>query len=238
MPEVSVFDVIGPVMVGPSSSHTAGAVRIGNVCRNLLGGDIARAEILFYGSFLMTGKGHGTDRAIVAGLLGMAVDDPSIPDSLSIAGKRGLIFSFGAIDLKNAHPNTVRIKMTGTSGKQLEVTAASVGGGRIEVCELDGLEAHFSGEHPTLIVHNVDQPGHVAEVTAMLEHRNVNIATMQLYRSSRGGKAVMVMECDEEVPADARESLKRMDGIVKVTYLSLRTEQQKIPEEGQSCMSH
>ena len=106
-------------------------------------------------------------------------------------------------------------------GSTLEVIAASIGGGRIEICEIDGLTANFSGDYPTLIVHNIDQPGHVTEVTSMLAHKSVNIATMQLYRASRGGNAVMVIECDQEIPADALKWLERMEGILKVTYLSL-----------------
>ena len=113
------------------------------------------------------------------------------------------------------------MNLTGVSGRTLEVVAASIGGGRIQICELDGITANFSGDYPTLIVHNIDQPGHVTEVTSMLAHKSVNIATMQLYRASRGGNAVMVIECDQEIPADALKWLERMEGILKVTYLSL-----------------
>lgn len=123
--------------------------------------------------------------------------------------------------LGDVHPNSVKLELTGESGRTLEVIAASIGGGRIEICEIDGLTANFSGDYPTLIVHNIDQPGHVTEVTSMLAHKSVNIATMQLYRASRGGNAVMVIECDQEIPADALKWLERMEGILKVTYLSL-----------------
>ena len=218
---MNLFDIVGPIMVGPSSSHTAGAVKIGNVSRKLIGEEIQNAEILFHGSFLATGKGHGTDKAIVAGLLGCGVDDPRIPESLSMAEKAGLQYHFGGADLGDVHPNSVKMKLTGKSGKKLEVVAASIGGGRIQICQLDGLTANFSGDYPTLIVHNLDQPGHVAEVTSMLEHKSINIATMQLYRSGRGGNAVMVLECDQEVPAEAIKWLEHLEGIVKVTYLSL-----------------
>ena len=218
---MNLFDIVGPVMVGPSSSHTAGAVKIGNVSRKLIGEEIRDAEILFHGSFLATGKGHGTDKAIVAGLLGCGVDDPRIPESLSMAEEAGLQYHFGGADLGDVHPNSVKMKLTGISGKKLEVVTASIGGGRIQICQLDGLTANFSGDYPTLIVHNLDQPGHVAEVTSMLEHKSINIATMQLYRSGRGGNAVMVLECDQEVPAEAIKWLEHLEGIVKVTYLSL-----------------
>lgn len=218
---MNLLDIIGPVMVGPSSSHTAGAVKIGRVCHKLLAEKVVRADIYFHGSFLATGKGHGTDKAVVAGLLGMQVDDPAIPHSFGIAEREGLQFTLSGIDLGDVHPNSVKLELTGESGRTLEVIAASIGGGRIEICEIDGLTANFSGDYPTLIVHNIDQPGHVTEVTSMLAHKSVNIATMQLYRASRGGNAVMVIECDQEIPADALKWLERMEGILKVTYLSL-----------------
>lgn len=215
-------DIIGPIMVGPSSSHTAGAVRIGIVSRKLLAEEITSAKILLHGSFLATGRGHGTDRAIVAGLLGMKVDDPRIPHSFEIARERGLDFSFGSIDLgDNFHPNSVKIYLKGCSGKELEIVGSSIGGGQIRIVEIDGIAVNFSGDFPTLIVHNIDQPGHVAEVTSMLEHKSVNIATMQLNRLNRGGNAVMVLECDQEVPAEAIRWLAHLEGVIKVTYLSL-----------------
>ena len=218
---MNLMDIIGPVMVGPSSSHTAGAVKIVRVCQKLLAERIVKAEIAFHGSFLATGKGHGTDKALVAGLLGMQVDDPAIPESFEIAKKQGLVFTLSGIDLGDVHPNSVKLNLTGESGRTLEVVAASIGGGRIEICKLDGLSANFSGDYPTLIVHNLDQPGHVTEVTSMLAHKSVNIATMQLYRACRGGNAVMVIECDQEVPMEALKWLEHLEGILKVTYLSL-----------------
>jgi L-serine dehydratase len=221
-------DIIGPVMVGPSSSHTAGAVRIGNVARRLLAERVASARITLHGSFRATGRGHGTDRAIVAGLLGMHVDDSRIPDSFEIAEKEGLDFSLTGADLGDSfHPNTAKIDLTGVSGTELEVVASSVGGGRIRVVQIDGLDVSFSGECPTLIVQNVDQPGHVAEVTSMLEHKSVNIAAMQLVRENRGGKAAMVIECDQEIPAEAVKWLTRLEGVIKVIYLSMEE-----PESG------
>ena len=133
---MDIFDIIGPVMVGPSSSHTAGAVRIGYIAGKLMGEPIAKAEILLYGSFLATGKGHGTDKAVVAGLLGMQVDDPAIPHSFEIAEREGLQFTLSGIDLGDVHPNSVKLELTGESGRTLEVIAASIGGGRIEICEI------------------------------------------------------------------------------------------------------
>ena len=216
---MNIFDVIGPVMVGPSSSHTAGAVRIGFVARQLLGEEVREAKILLYGSFLATGKGHGTDKALVAGLLGMKPDDYRIPSSIDIAEDKGMKLSFGEAVLKEAHPNTAQLYLKGISGKTMELVGQSLGGGRINIAEIDGIETNFSGENPTLIVHNLDQPGHVSEVTSMLAHKGVNIATMQLYRSSKSGKAVMVVECDQEVPQEGIRWLERVEGVLKVTYL-------------------
>lgn len=216
---MNIFDVIGPVMVGPSSSHTAGAVRIGYVARQLLGEEVREAKILLYGSFLATGKGHGTDKALTAGLLGMQTDDYRIPKSIEIAEDKGMKIAFGEAVLKEAHPNTAQLYLKGISGKTMELVGQSLGGGRINIAEIDGIETNFSGENPTLIVHNLDQPGHVSEVTSMLAHKGVNIATMQLYRSPKGGKAVMVVECDQEVPQEGIRWLERVEGVLKVTYL-------------------
>lgn len=218
---MQLFDIIGPVMVGPSSSHTAGAVKIGYVAHRLLGEPVKKAEILLHGSFKATGKGHGTDKALVAGLLGMQPDDSRIPYSLELANEKGVDIVFGDIALKDAHPNSVMLKIEGKSGRLLEIVGESLGGSIINIASIDGLSANFSGDRPTLIVHNLDQPGHVAEVTSMLSHKSVNIATMQLYRAYRGGNAVMIIECDQEVPIEAVKWLSHLEGVVKVTYYSL-----------------
>lgn len=221
---MSVFDIMGPVMVGPSSSHTAGAVRIGYIARKLLGEPPVSAEILMHGSFADTGKGHGTDRAIVAGLLGMKPDDERIPRSLAIAKEEKLALCFGEVELPACHPNTALIRAVGANGRKLEVIASSLGGGKVKILQVDGLDANITGEYPTLIIHNQDQPGHVAEVTSVLSFRAINIATMQLYRDIRGGYAVMVLETDEPVPPEILTLLTRIDGILKVTYLNIDKE--------------
>lgn len=217
---MNIFDIIGPVMVGPSSSHTAGAAKIGLIARELLDEEPARANIILHGSFAATGAGHGTNNAIIGGLLGMKPDNPDIPNSGKIADAAGLQYQFEYKTLKNAHPNTALIQLTGKNGRELRVQASSIGGGRILVNEIDGIAVNFSGEYNTLIVHNVDQPGHVAEVTSMLSHKSVNIATMQLFRDSRGGYAVMVIETDQEVPADSIKWLEHLEGVIKVTYVN------------------
>ena len=218
---MNLFDILGPVMVGPSSSHTAGAVRIGRMARTLLGAEVARADIGLHGSFADTGRGHGTDRALVAGLLGMKPDDLGIPQSFEIAANQGLEFHFHTARLRDAHPNTAVLRLTGASGRKLEVVGASIGGGRINICQIDGITTNFGGDHNTLIVHNQDTPGHVAAVTTCLSQQGVNIATMQLYRSTAGGYAVMVLECDEPIPDEIAGQLGSQPGIVKVTILNL-----------------
>lgn len=219
---MNLLDIIGPIMVGPSSSHTAGAVKIGLVSRKLMVEKVVKADIYFHGSFLATGKGHGTDKAVVAGLLGIAVDDSRVPFSFEIAEQEGLEFHITGIDLGDAHPNTVKLNLTGESGKKIEIIAASIGGGQIEVCEIDGLSASFGGNYPTIIVNHKDIPGRVTAVTSRLSESNVNIATMKLYRTVRGGDAVMIIECDHEVPVETIKSLEELEGIIKVTYLSLQ----------------
>lgn len=215
-----LFDILGPVMVGPSSSHTAGAVRIGLTARKLLGDEPVHADISLHGSFALTGRGHGTDCALIAGLLGMQPDDLLIPQSFDAAKERGLSYTFKNVQLRNAHPNTARLQLTGRNGRTLDVVAESIGGGRIRIVSLDGIEANFSGEHNTLIVHNQDVPGHVAAVTTALMQRQINIATMQLYRSEQGGYAVMILECDQPIPTDIEEWLSHIDGIKKITIFN------------------
>ena len=217
---MDLFDIVGPIMVGPSSSHTAGAVRMGYVAGKLLGEPICKAEILLYGSFLATGEGHGTKKAIVAGLLGMQPDDYQIAESFEIAQKQGIDICFGSAKLEEAHPNTAVICLHGIGDRYTEVQVSSIGGSRISIDKIDGINTGFSGECPTLIVHNIDQPGCVVAVTSMLAKKNVNIATMQVYRSAKGKQAVMVVECDQPVSEDGISWLEQVEGVLKVTYFA------------------
>lgn len=212
---------MGPIMVGPSSSHTAGAVRMGLVARRLLGGRPAKADIALHGSFAATGAGHGTDRAIVAGLLGMEPDHPDIPRSLQLAKDAGMEVTIRTVELRNAHPNTAILTLTHPGGRALTVSASSLGGGRIRVNSIDGLEAAFSGELPTLIIRNEDRPGILSGVTTVLSRHGTNVAAVQLYRDRRGGLAVMVIECDQPVPQELLDDISALDGIVRCTYLNM-----------------
>lgn len=219
---MNIFDIIGPVMVGPSSSHTAGAVRIGNIAGKLMGEKIVEANIFFHGSFLATGKGHGTDRALVAGLLGFEVDDIRIPQSFEYAEQQGMRFTIEGTDLGEVHPNTVQIILKGENQGCLEVIGASIGGGAVEIKAIDGLPTNFTGNYPTLIVRNMDKPGLVGSVADILSEADVNIANMQLYRAMRGGDALMLMECDQQIEEKIINQISNQEGVVKVTYLNMR----------------
>jgi len=218
---MNLFDILGPVMVGPSSSHTAGAVKIGYIAALLLKDKPVHADIILHGSFATTGIGHGTDRALIAGLLMMKADDIRIPESFTIAEQEGLTFTFQDITLKDAHPNTAVLKITSGSGETVEIEACSTGGGRILIHKLDGITVNFTADKPTLIVYNQDKPGPVAKVSSVLADKAVNIATMQLHRNKRGGYAVMVMETDHPIPQVSIEWLRQLEGVYNVTYINV-----------------
>lgn len=202
---MNVFDILGPVMIGPSSSHTAGAARIGLMARTLLGQAPVRAEILLHGSFAKTYKGHGTDRALVAGILGMKPDDERLRDALSIAREEGVEITFTPTEFADSHPNTAEIHLTAADGSTASLRGASVGGGRIEVVQIDDMPVSLTGEYFTLIVIHKDAPGAIAEVTRILTHYSGNICHFDLSRKARGGEAIMTLSMDalehSDIPA-------------------------------------
>lgn len=202
MKEYSVFDIIGPQMIGPSSSHTAGAARLGRIAWRLADENVNTAEVTLYGSFAQTGKGHGTDRAIVAGLMGMLPDDPKIRDSIELAEKQGkqirVLFSSEEME----HPNTARIVIKRENGHVIDVTGASIGGGKIEIQRINGMEVSFGCEYPTLLVFHRDCPGVIRDVTKALAETGINIAFMHVFRSSRYFHACMVIETDDVIPQE------------------------------------
>ena len=215
---INIFDMMGPVMVGPSSSHTAGAARIGNMGRTLLGEEVARADIGLYGSFAETGYGHGTDRALLAGLLGMKPDDLRIPNAYEEANRAGMAYSFRTVELRDAHPNTALLELTGKSGKKLTLQASSIGGGAIVVNKIDGIDVNFTGDFNTLIVRNQDESGSVAALTSILSQVHINVANMSVNRHRRGGDALMVIETDQHIKPRQVEFLSELPGILSVTY--------------------
>ena len=217
MEDYSVFDIIGPRMTGPSSSHTAGAVRLAHIARHIAGQDVAQATFTLYGSFAETGKGHGTDKALVAGVLGMAPDDARIKEAFAVAREQGVLVSVVFSDEPAKHPNTARIEITGSGGQQTEIVGESVGGGNIRISEINGLEVEFSGDYPTLIIQHNDQPGVIAEVSNVLAQLNVNIAFMRVFRHGKGEDAYMTIETDQKVTAQMQAMLRqRCDGINKL----------------------
>lgn len=215
---MNIFDMMGPIMVGPSSSHTAGAARIGKMARTLLGEKPVSARIHLHGSFAETGRGHGTDRAIVGGLLGMEPDDMRIPFSFDEAKKDGLTFTIDNVELRDAHPNTARIQLDGEHGAHLDIQACSVGGGAIEVHKLDGIDVNFTGNYDTLVVRNRDENGTLAAVTTILSQLRINVGNMSLCRHKRGGDALMVIETDQHIRPSQVEFLRELPGVISVTY--------------------
>ena len=213
---INIFDMMGPVMVGPSSSHTAGAARIGNMGRTLLGEEVARADIGLYGSFAETG--YGTDRALLAELLGMKLDDLRIPNAYEEANRAGMAYSFRTVELRDAHPNTALLELTGKSGKKLTLQASSIGGGAIVVNKIDGIDVNFTGDFNTLIVRNQDESGSVAAITSILSQVHINVANMSVNRHRRGGDALMVIETDQHIKPRQVEFLSELPGILSVTY--------------------
>lgn len=220
MKTVGVFDILGPIMVGPSSSHTAGAARLGKVARSIAGGDIKKVIFLLHGSFGKTYKGHGTDRALVAGILGMEPSDLRLRDSLSIAKEKGIDIEFKETDLGDAHPNTVKFLITGKEGRKYEMIGSSIGGGSIEVSEVNGEKVEFTGAYPTIIISHVDVPGVVSNVTSLLYDNAINIAFMKVFRSQKGKEATMVFEVDNEVTNNIIDEIKVLESINKVIRIN------------------
>lgn len=209
MKEYGLFDIIGPRMIGPSSSHTAGAARLGRVAYRLSGGRVKRARVTLYGSFSDTGRGHGTDRAIVAGLLGMEPDDSRIRNALVLAREQGKDISLEFSNQSMKHPNTARIIVEDENGHEINMVGASVGGGNIEIQEINGMEVSFGCEYPTILIFHRDMPGVISQVTGMLAQNGINIAFMRCFRSSRRQNACMVLETDEAVEEDILKSIKK-----------------------------
>lgn len=212
----SAFDIIGPIMIGPSSSHTAGAVRLGLMAKEILVEPVKSVEIKLHGSFAQTYKGHGTDRALIAGIMGFKPDDERIRDALQIATGNNIKYSFEKVNLDDVHPNTAIIKLTGISGHVVSVQGASIGGGNIVISYINDFEVNLSGKYPSLIVVHKDRPGVINGVTAALALYNINIAYMKVSRKERGAQALMNIEVDNAVPDEAIGVCSTLPGVEKV----------------------
>ncbi len=213
---MNVFDIIGPVMIGPSSSHTAGAVRLGRVVNKLVDDRALKSvRIVLSGSFAKTYKGHGTDRAILAGIMGYKNDSPEIRDALEIARERGIAYTFRTEEIKGAHPNTARIRYLLAGGESGSMQGASIGGGNILVDHIDGMEVRFTGSSHTLIVMHRDKPGVIAAVTQLMhwEYADLNISSFHLSRQSKGGEAIMTIEIDGQPPENLMEAIRKIQHV-------------------------
>lgn len=207
---ISVFDVLGPNMIGPSSSHTAGAAVIAGVARKLIAPPLKKVEFTLYGSFAKTYRGHGTDRALLGGILGFDTDDVRIRDSFEIARQRGLEFAFIPNETEqDVHPNTADIRMENESGQVMAVRGVSLGGGKMKITRINGVEVDFTGEYSALIVIHQDTPGVVAHITHVLSEHNVNIAFMRLFREARGHTAYSIIESDGTLPESIPAQLQK-----------------------------
>ncbi|EGW38637.1 L-serine ammonia-lyase, iron-sulfur-dependent subunit beta [Desulfosporosinus sp. OT] len=209
----NVFDLLGPIMVGPSSSHTAGAVRLGAMARKILGEEPIRGTIILHGSFATTGKGHGTNLALVAGLLGMAPDDERISEAPEIAKERGLGFVFETADLGDIHPNSVKFNLLGKNGCNVQVLGSSIGGGTIVIREINDFQVEIRGDYPTLVILHQDLPGVVAQVTLLLATAQINIAHMWVSREKKGAQALMVLETDQLIDDSVLGLLRKLPRI-------------------------
>lgn len=215
---MSIFDIMGPVMIGPSSSHTAGAVKLGKLAGLIFKDKIKEIMIDFHGSFAETYIGHGTDRAIVGGILGFDLDDERIKQSLRIAGAKGIKVLFSKIDLRNVHPNTAIIQLKNEK-KELKITGYSIGGGDIVVHEVDGYQVDLTGKLPALWVLHRDQPGEIATITTVLSKHELNIAYMKVFREEKGLIGSSIIELDQEVIPEVVTELETYKDIIQVKYI-------------------
>jgi len=222
MKEYSVFDIVGPNMIGPSSSHTAGACRLGYVAYKLARGSIKQVTFFLHGSFAKTYKGHGTDKALLGGILGLLPDDERLKGAFHLAKEKGLEFSFVDADFgPEQHPNTVRIAISRTDGQAMTILGSSTGGGNIRITEIDGVSLVFTGEYPSLIIPHDDKPGMVGRVTSILGQHAVNIAFMRVYRQHKGKAAYMIIETDNCIADAVLHEIKRISGIANAILVSI-----------------
>lgn len=220
MATIGIFDVLGPIMIGPSSSHTAGAARLGKIAKTIVNKPIKEVSFFLHGSFKETYKGHGTDRALVAGILGMNPNDYRLKDAISIAESEDLIIKFLPADLGQVHPNTVKILITDNDDINWEVIGSSIGGGLVEINEINGNKVKITGEYPTIITCHDDVPGTVSKISTLFYENNINIATMTLVRKQKGKSATMTLEIDSNASEEIIDTIKTMPGVNRVIVIN------------------
>lgn len=220
MRDYGVFDILGPIMIGPSSSHTAGAARLAKVAGIIAGGKITKVSFLLHGSFAQTYKGHGTDKALVAGILNMDPWDENLKSSFKIAEEKGIKIIFAETDLGDVHPNTVKFIITKADGSITEVTGSSIGGGNITVINIDGQVVEFTGERPTILTSHKDLPGVISKISSILYEENINIANMRVFRSQKGKMQTMALETDSLISQSLMNKIKNIKEIENVKFIN------------------
>ena len=220
MKKYGAFDIIGPIMVGPSSSHTAGAARLAKVAAAIAGERVKEVTFLLHGSFSKTYKGHGTDRALVAGILGMEPSDLRLRESIEIAKEKGIKIEFKEKYLGEVHPNTVKFVIKDENDRISEITGSSIGGGSIVITEVNGQEVNFTGQYPTVIISHRDVPGAVSKVSSILYDNNVNIAFMSVFRTKKGKAATMIFEVDSFLTEEVINEIKKVEAVDKVIKIN------------------
>lgn len=220
MPNMGIFDVLGPIMIGPSSSHTAGAARLGKIAKTIVNKPIKEVTFLLHGSFKETYKGHGTDRALVAGILGMQPNDWKLKDSMDIAKEQGISLKFLPCDLGQAHPNTVKFLITDCDDAEWEIAGSSIGGGMVEINEINGNKVKITGQNPTIITSHDDVPGTVSKISTLLYTHKINIASMNLIRSQKGKDATMTLEIDNTATENIVKQLVALEGVNNVIVIN------------------
>ncbi|MDL2253260.1 L-serine ammonia-lyase, iron-sulfur-dependent subunit beta [Ruminococcaceae bacterium OttesenSCG-928-I18] len=219
--ELSIFEVLGPVMIGPSSSHTAGAARLARVAAIIAGKEFDRVYFGLSGSFAKTGRAHGTYQALLAGALGFHTDDERLRNAYAEAEKRGVVFDFQEEDLEEVHENAVHICFFHANGEKSNILGASVGGGRISIRRIGELETEITATNPTMVVYYQDRPGCISEVSRVLAEKEINIAVMRVSRTSKGGYATAVIETDESFPADVVKAVRQVNEVTEVIIVDV-----------------
>lgn len=222
MKNISIFDVIGPNMIGPSSSHTAGALKIALIAYKMMRGDIKEVKFTLYGSFAKTYQGHGTDRALLAGVMGFGTEDERIRDAFEIADEEGIKYSFDTDETnKDVHPNTVELVMTDSQGETRLIRGESIGGGNVQITKIDDAELLFTGEYKTLIVKYIDHAGVIAHMTQALANCNINIAFMRTYREEKGQIARAIIEADEYINPEVVDFIKEHEDVLSAQIIEM-----------------
>ncbi len=218
---ISIFDVTGPVMIGPSSSHTAGAAKLGRIARLIAEKPFKKVSFGLHGSFADTYKGHGTDIALVAGALGMYEYDERLSQAFEIAEKEGIEFEFYKTELDDMHENSVKITFTFDDGTQCSVWGSSIGGGQIKIARINEFDTEFNATAPTLIINQYDKKGVISNISKVLFDNNINIAIMKLSRTARGKNACTVIETDGKIPENVVTTLRKVENIISVQAINV-----------------